>query len=352
MKAAIIGLPQSGKTTLFQALAGSDGGKEKGGLIMGTVPVPDTRVDRLTAMYQPKRTVHAVLEIVEAQAPSLGNQEKKGQGLDSAFLNLVKPMDAFVLVVRAFDGEELCDPAKDVRTVVDDLVLADLAVVENRLERMDLDVRKGKPAAPVEERKALEHVLELLNEGGLIHQNPDLAYHPALRGYAFLTSRPILTVVNVAEEQISTDTDGLLARLGFPVHGLPTFPCGAKVEQEIQDLPLEERGEFLEAMGIDEPVLDIVIRQTYAALGLISFLTVGTDEVRAWTIRADTMAPRAAGTVHSDMERGFIRAEVMKFEDLDQLGSEAAVKKAGKSRLEGKDYPVQDGDIINFRFNV
>ena len=352
MKAAIIGLPQSGKTTLFQALAGSAGGKDKGGLTMGSVPVPDVRVDRLTDMYRPKKTVPAVLEIVEAQAPSIGNLEKRGQGLDSAFLNMVKPMDAFLLVARAFDGEGLCEPARDVSTVIDDLVLADLMVVENRLERMDLDVRKGKTPAPPEERKALERAKELLSEGRLVHDDPELAVHPDLQGYAFLTGRPIIVVLNVADDQIGLDRDALLAGANLPVHGLPTFPCCAKVEQEIQDLPAEDRGEFMEAMGITEPVLDVVIRETYASLGLVSFLTVGEDEVRAWTIRQGTPAPRAAGTVHSDMERGFIRAEVMTYDDLMNLGSEAAVKKAGKARLEGRDYVVLDGDVIHFRFNV
>lgn len=352
MKAAIIGLPQSGKTTLFQALTGIAGGRDKGGLTMGTVPVPDSRVDRLSEMYQPRKAVPAMLEIVEAQAPSLGSADKKGQGLDSAFLNMVKPMDAFLLVTRAFDGEDLSEPAKDVRTVIDDLVLADLMVVENRLERMDLDVRKGKTPAPPEERKALERAKELLSDDRLVHDDPELAVHPDLKGYAFLTGRPILVVVNVADDQLSQDRDALLSGAGLPVHSLPTFPCCAKVEQEIQDLPLEERSEFMEAMGIVEPVLDVVIRETYASLGLVSFLTVGDDEVRAWTIRKGTAAPRAAGTVHSDMERGFIRAEVMTFDDLVGLGSEAAVKKAGKARLEGKDYLVLDGDVIHFRFNV
>ncbi|NOZ02725.1 MAG: redox-regulated ATPase YchF [Deltaproteobacteria bacterium] len=349
MKAAIIGLAQSGKTTLFHALAGTS--REKGGLTMGTVEVPDPRVDKLTEMYRPKKTIHAALDIVEAHAPSLGGKDK-AQGLDPAFLNMVKPMDAFLLVVRAFDGEGLCDPARDVRTVLDDLVLADQMVIENRLERMDLDVRKGKPPAPAEERKALERALELLNDGNLILNDPQLASQHVLRGYAFLTARPILTVVNIAEGQVQNDPATIIESWGLPVKGLPTFPCCAGLEKEIHDLPVQERGEFLEAMGIGEPVLDVVVRRTYAALGLISFLTVGPDEVRAWTIRDGTKAPAGAGTVHSDIERGFIRAEVMSYDDLAELGSEAAVKKAGKARLEGKDYVIRDGDVINFRFNV
>jgi len=352
MKVAVIGLPQSGKSTFFHALTGPSGSRNKGDLSIGMVSVPDERLDRLTDMFEPGRTIHAVIELVEAHAPSLGSRDGSVHGLDAAFLNMVKPMDAFLLVTRSFDGEGMCDPAGDVETVISDLVLADLIVIEGRLERIEENRRKGKEEMPADEKRALEQALVVLNDGRLIHDDPELAAAPSLRSYAFLTARPLMVVANVAEEDLERDQQVLLEGIGLPVHGLPSFTCCAGIEQEIGDLPPAERDEFMEAMGVKESVLDVVIRKTYSSLGLISFLTVGKDEVRAWAIREGTPALKAAGSVHSDMERGFIRAEVIEYNDLISMGSEAAVKKAGKARLEGRDYPVRDGDVINFRFAV
>ncbi len=353
MKVALIGLPQSGKTTMFRALIGPGTSREHGALNLGIVRVPDTRVDRLADIYQPKRRVFAQVEVVEAQAPRTG-EKRPGQGstLDAAFLNLVKPMDAFLLVTRAFDEEGLCDPRADVEAIIDEMALADLMVLESRLERDALDRKKGKPGMDTDERTALERCQALLNDGKRIVEDAELSAEPSLRTYAFLTARPILVVANVAEGDAGTATEDLLARFGMPVRDLPTFSCCAQIEAEVQELPEEDRPDFLEAMGIREPALEVVIRQVYDALGLMSFLTSGEDECRAWTIRKGTPAPRAAGAVHSDIEKGFIRAEVIAYDDFILLGSEAAAKKAGKYRLEGREYVVQDGDIINFRFNV
>lgn len=349
----MIGLPQSGKTTMFHALVGPGTAREHGALNLGTVRVPDARVDRLADIYNPKKRVYAQIEVVEANAPHAG-EKKPGQGsaLDAAFLNLVKPMDAFLLVARAFDEEGLCDPRADVEAIVDEMALADLMVLESRLERDAMDRKKGKPGMPGDERTALERCQALLNEGRRIAEDAEVSAVPALRTYAFLTARPILVVANVADRDAGTTTDALLARYGLPVRGLPSFACCAQVEAEVQELPEADRPDFLEAMGIKEPALDVVIRQVYDALGLMSFLTAGEDECRAWTIRKGTPAPRAAGAVHSDIEKGFIRAEIINYDEFVALGSEAAAKKAGKYRLEGRDYVVQDGDIVHFRFNV
>ncbi len=350
MKAAIIGLPQSGKTTLFQAMAGSRATRERGALTIGTVKVPDPRVDRLAEMYHPQRVVHATLEVVEAHAPAMGHSDRR-EGLDAAFLNLVRPMDAFLLVVRAHDEEGLNEPARDAEAVLADLILSDLMVVENRLERIATDRKKGKPVSAVE-AKALEHARQALEAGRRVRDDADLRDLPDLQPFALLTARPVLVIANIAERDLAREASEVLRRLGLPVQGLPCFVCCAQVEQEVEDLPPEERDEFRAALGVREPVLGVVARELYAAMGLISFLTVGEDEVRAWTIRAGTPAPQAAGAVHSDIERGFIRAEVVAYEDLVSLGSEAAARKAGRYRLEGRDYVVRDGDVIHFRFAV
>jgi ribosome-binding ATPase len=352
MKVALIGLPQSGKTSLFTALTGNEPGREKAGMTIGTVKVPDARVDKLSEMYRPKKTIHAMIEVVEAHAPHKDESKASKSPLDAAFLNLVKAMDAFLLVVRAFDGEGIDDPRADLETLLSEMVLADLMLVETRLERDENERKKGKPGMPAEEREALERCRKLLDNNQRIYEDQALAAVPELRTYAFLTARPILAVVNMSEDDIPKPMAEVLARFRLPLDGIPTFACCAKSEGEIQAMPEEERKEFRDMLGVREPVLDIMVRELYAALGLISFLTTGEDECRAWTIRRGIRAPRAAGAIHADFEKGFIRAEVVAYDDFIALGSEAAAKKAGKYRLEGRDYIVQDGDIIHFRFNV
>ena len=348
MKVALIGLPQSGKSTLFRALTGGAGSSSRGGFTMGMVDVPDSRVDRLNQIYEPKKKTYARLEIVEAQAQ--GKSENKS-GMDPAFLNAVKPMDALLLIVRAFDGPDMCEPAADAKNVVSEMILTDLVAVEGRLERLEAETKKGRKADP-DEMAALARARDVLSEDRMLITAPEVAANPLLRNFALLTAKPLLVLVNVSDAEIGQPIDKVLSMFGLPVCGLPTFVCCAKVEEEITDLPPEERQEFQDALGITEPALNMVIREVYGALGLISFLTGGKDEVRAWTIRRGTLAPTAAGVIHSDIEKGFIRAEVIHYTDFDRLGSEAEARKAGKYRLEGKEYPVADGDIINFRFNV
>ena len=352
MKVALVGLPQSGKTSLFTALTGTEPGHEKSGITIGTVKVPDARVDKLSAMYKPKKTTHAAIEVVEAHAPHKSERKASTSALDAGFLNLVKPMDAFLLVVGAFDEEGLDDPRADIDTLLSELILADLMLVETRLERDGLERKKGKPGMPGDERDALDRCRKLLENNRRIFEDAELAARAELRTYAFLTARPILAVVNVGEDDIPKPAAEVLARFRLPVAGIPTFACCAKSEGEIQAMPEQERKEFREMLGVREPVLDIMVRELYLALGLVSFLTSGEDECRAWTIRRGTPAPRAAGAIHADIEKGFIRAEVIAYDDFIALGSEAAAKKAGKYRLEGREYVVQDGDIVHFRSNV
>ena len=352
MKVALVGLPQSGKTSLFTALTGTEPGREKAGITLGTVKVPDARVDKLSQMYRPKKTTHAVIEVVEARAPHKDERKADKSALDAGFLNLVKTMDAFLLVVRAFDEEGLNDPRADLDTLLTEIILADLMLVETRLERDDLEHKKGKSGMPGDERDALNRCLKILGNSQRIYEDTNLAARPELRTYAFLTARPILAMVNVGEHDIPKPTAEVLARFRLPVAGIPTFACCAKSEGEIQAMPEEDRKEFREMLGVREPVLDIMVREVYQALGLVSFLTTGEDECRAWTIRRGTPASRAAGAIHADIEKGFIRAEVITYDDFIALGSEAAAKKAGKYRLVGREYVVQDGDIVHFRFNV
>lgn len=352
MKAALVGLPQSGKTSLFQALTGASGHSSRGALNLGTVKVPDPRVDHLAEIYQPRRRVYATLEVVEANTPAATGERRPGQSaLDAAFLNLVKPMDAFLLVLRAFDEEGLCDPRADLGILLDEMAFADLLVLESRLERDELDRKKGKPGMPGEEREALLACQRLLNEGRRIVEDEGLARNPMLRNYAFLTARPAIAVANVRDEDAARGPE-VLSRMGLADRGLPVFACSARLEAEVAELPEEDRPTFLQELGIPEPAVHRVVREVYRALGLISFLTAGEDECRAWPIRRGTLAPQAAGVVHSVIEKGFIRAEVIAYDDFIALGSEAAARKAGRYRLEGRDYVVKDGDIVHFRFNV
>jgi ribosome-binding ATPase len=352
MKVALVGLPQSGKTCLFTALTGTEPGHEKSGIAIGTVKVPDARVDKLSAMYKPKKTTHAAIEVVEAHAPHKAERKASTSALDTGFLNLVKPMDAFLLVVRAFDEEGLNEPRTDIDTLLSELILADLMLVETRLERDGHERKKGRPGMPGEERDALDRCRKLLENNQRIFDDTGLAARAELRTYAFLTARPILAVANVGEDNIPKPAAEVLAHFRLPVAGIPTFACCAKSEGEIQAMPEQERKEFREMLGVREPVLDIMVRELYLALGLVSFLTSGEDECRAWTIRRGIQAARAAGAIHADIEKGFIRAEVIAYDDFIALGSEAAAKKAGKYRLEGREYVVQDGDIVHFRSNV
>ncbi|HWX25647.1 MAG TPA: DUF933 domain-containing protein, partial [Vicinamibacteria bacterium] len=287
---------------------------------------------------------------------------KKGEGSSLVDLPALRGVDALVHVVRAFESESVphpdgsVDPLRDARMLELELVLADLETVERRLERLEGSIKKANRPDDVAERLVFLKLKEALeSERPLREVELDDEERRRLKSYSFLSEKPLLLVVNLGEDAIRK-ADAFLASSGLLAHaarpGLALCPVSATIEAEMAELPTEDARAFLEDLGLEEPGLDRVIRTSYALLGLISFLTAGEDECRAWTIRKGTKAHQAAGTIHSDIERGFIRAEVVPYPDLVQAGSLAACREKGTLRLEGKDYPVQDGDVINFRFNV
>ncbi|MGE5553474.1 MAG: redox-regulated ATPase YchF [Betaproteobacteria bacterium] len=361
MKIGLIGLPMSGKTTVFNLLTQArhetstylSGRRETN---VGVARVPDKRIDYLSALYKPRKTTYATLELFDVVGLVRG--AAAGEGLGNEFLNTIRDADALIHVVRAFANpavvhvEGSVDPWRDLQTVNYELLLADLDVVEKRIAR--IQTGKRRPEHEVE-LSALEKCRAALTEERPIH---GVAFTPAeeaaLRGFTFFTEKPVILVVNLDEQQFrSGDYPGRAELEAWAKeHNVPLVPVCGQLEAEIAELSGEDREMFLADLGLSESGVERIARAAFQSLGLISFLTAGEDEVRAWPIRKGTCAKEAAGKVHSDIERGFIRAEVVAFEDLKRLGSMAKVKEAGLLRLEGKEYVVQDGDIINYRFAV
>jgi ribosome-binding ATPase len=346
MKIGLAGFAGSGKTTVFNAMTGLDVPVGFGGEVrLGTVKVPDERIDRLSKIFSPKKTTFA--EMTFTDIPGEHGAEKRG--LSRKALQQIRDMDAVCLVLRDFPNPALegdADPATDLEAFHAECVLADLEVVERRLER----ARKEKMDA--REEAAFKLMKETLEQERPIRSIPPASLdRDLLRGYGLITDRPLLVVVNRAEDEAGEPLDDALAtRLAaLDAAGLV---LSASVESEIASLAPEDQAAFLADLGLAQPALARFIRSAYALLDLISFFTVGTDEVRAWPIRRGTRARQAAGRIHSDLERGFIRAEVMPYDVFIAHGSEAAVKDAGKFQIEGKDYVVDDGDILSIRFNV
>ena len=359
LRAALIGFGQTGKTTLFQLMTSvrepSRASHGKGEATIGISKVPDARLDRLTAMYNPKKRVPATIEFSDIAMPV---QAGAAQALVdvAAFKNA----DALVHVVRAFDDPTVPHPAgsvnagRDAQAMEDELILADLGLTERRLERVEKDLKKGKSPELEREKAVLTQCRAALEEGrplrALDLQGDDLK---RLRGFQFLSAKPLLLVVNVGESHVSDDIHkaagaaGLTAFLSRAATGAVVV-C-AKIELEIAQLEPADAAAFLADLGLKESGLDRVIRASYELLGYISFFTVGEDECRAWSIPRNLTAPLAAGEIHSDIQRGFIRAEVVSYDALVARGSMAACRDHGEVRLEGKDYIVVDGDIINFR---
>jgi GTP-binding protein YchF len=350
MKAGITGLPFSGKTALFCALTGQkyedlSHGKD---MLVGTVKVPDTRLERLYEMFQPKKITHAVMEYFDIAGQAGG----KGKGMDSQALQTLKNADSLIVVLDAFS--ENADPMKDFVTVSEDLAFTDLVVVTSRLERIEKDLRSGKVDDLLLEKAVLERCRETLEAGGAI-RDLELTEEEGrtIRGYQLLSRKPLLIVVNISEDALLEGKSHLLEGMFADVRNARCAAICARVEMEIAALDETDRPEFLSSMGIEEPALGRVIRMSYASLGLISFFTAGgTDEVRAWTVRKGAKAPECAGVIHSDLERGFIRAETVSFDDLMHTGSFKAAREKGLLRIEGRDYEVQDGDILTIRFSV
>jgi GTP-binding protein YchF len=358
MKAGILGLPSVGKSTLFALLTGAAtppaGARPEART--GIARVPDPRVPALAALFAPKKTTFATVEYVDV--PGV----QKGEGQSLVDLPALRGIDALVHVVRAFESERVphpdgsVDPLRDARMLELELMLQDLSLAERRLERLEANIKKANRPEDVAERALFQKVnAQLEAERPLREQELSEEERRRLRNYAFLSERPMLLVVNLGEERIREaaallESSGLASFAARP--GLALCAVAAPIEAEMAQLPPEDAKAFREDYGLAEPGLDRVIRSSYALLGLISFLTAGEDECRAWTIRSGTRAQQAAGAIHSDIERGFIRAEVVPFEELLAAGSIAACRERGTLRLEGKDYVVRDGDVINFRFNV
>jgi GTP-binding protein YchF len=351
----ILGLPKSGKTTLFNTLTASQQATDKYATSsqtnIGTATVRDPRLEALRDLFKPRCYVPATVQYVDI--PGI----KRGESAESLDLAKLKTVDALVHVVRAFEDPEILhpegsvDPARDVAMVDLELILADHDIVERRIERLEKAVKRG--LTPEEQReKALlgDIILPALEAETPLREVPlDPDDERRLRGFQLLSAKPMLVVINVDEGRVG---ETALA-LGIPLRpAVVAVTVSAPIEQEIGQLSAEEQKEFLSDLGLSEPSLDRVNRASYELLGVISFFTVGEDEVRAWTIRRGSRARDAAGAIHSDIERGFIRAEVVHCDDLIRLKTLAACRDAGLLRLEGKEYVMQDGDVAHFRFNI
>lgn len=343
MKVAIVGFPGSGKTTLFRALTGQEVSSQgRGKANLGVIKVPDPRVDALSEICRPKKTTYAEISFVD-----IPGSQTPGQALDAATLNEMRPQDAFAAVIRAHNALGDADPLQELTALEGELILADMAVIEKRLERLKKEGSKN--TREIELLTRCQSHLEGERPLRTLEFSED--EEQILSGFRFLSQKPLLAVINVSEEEASAPLAAPLEKIAQE-HGFRAFPIAATLEAEIAQLPPEEQADFLQGMGLTRSARDTFIRAAYELLGLISFFTVGEDEVKAWTIRKNTPAVRAAGKIHSDIERGFIRAEVTAYEDFIKYQSESKVREAGKLRLEGKDYQVKDGEIIHFRFNV
>ena len=365
MKLGIVGLPNVGKSTLFNSMTL---GKAEAANYpfctidpnVGVVAVPDKRLDRLTSLYNSAKTTPAVIEFVDIAGLVKG--ASKGEGLGNKFLSHIREVDAIVHVVRCFEDANVVhvdgsvDPVRDIETINLELIFSDLEILERRIAKTTKSLMGNKSL-----KKALD-VLKKLQEGlekgicarMISFDDPDdAAFVDTLD---LLTSKPVLYAANVAEDDLADDgasNENVQAVRDYAAKdGSEVFVLCAKIEEEISELDNDEKEEFLSALGVSSSGLDRLIKASYKLLGLISYLTSGPDETRAWTIKNGTKAPQAAGKIHTDFERGFIRAEVVAFDDLDRLGSMTAAKEQGLVRSEGKEYVVKDGDVILFRFNV
>ena len=362
MRVGIIGLPQTGKTTLFNALtrgerATTPGGGARREAAVATVPVPDVRYDFAVDLFHPKKQTPATIEFVDDAAPfGTGEQAKFSQD----FFEGLRKVDALVLVVRAFASdypavpEGGLRPGRDIQTVLEEMLLADMGLIETRLERIDKTLKTRKAGAPAPEQQEREILLRLqahMDTGKPLRAMAGLTPEEvrATRSFAFLTEKPVMVVANIGEGAIGDENDPLLreATAMCESEALTHVALCARVEEEVAQLGPEEEREYLLALGIEAPARDRLIRLAYDTLGLMSFFTVGEDEVRAWTVEKGATAGQAAGKIHSDLERYFIRAEVLEFDKLMQAGSWDAAKPA--VHLEMKEFPVKDGDILHIR---
>ena len=363
MKIGIVGLPNVGKSTMFNAItkAGAECANYPFCTIepnIGIVPVPDERLDELTKMYNPQKTTHAVIEFVDIAGLVKG--ASKGEGLGNKFLSHIREVDAICEVVRCFEDSNIVhvdgniNPLRDIETINLELIFADLETVEKRLDKAQKQLKADKKYQI--EINALTRIKQALDNGKSARTveitDEEKEY---LKDLFLLTSKPIIYIANVSEEQLSdVDNDENVKKVveHAKQENTKCIPLCAKIEEELSTLDDSDKKEMLEALGLQESGLDRVIKESYDLLGLMSFLTAGEPEVRAWTIKKGTKAPEAAGKIHTDIQRGFIKAEIVSYEDLIREGSMVNAREKGLVRQEGKEYIMQDGDIVLFKFNV